>query len=197
MFSRPCNQSVYIDPATGKHPFLVTTDSIFTYELADVVMTMDGIPRTIRMARAVEVYIPNGNATEYRQLMLDPYRQGSEAVAEVKPDRMAIKCTTPPATEVVAAKVIFENNPGTQSARYMVKALIEPLRLTEDTIPLMIEEQWEADIIEGTLALIERSDYGRSDRWNYFVNDACQRFWAQGNEGNHTGKVIATPPRAF
>jgi len=195
MFSKACNQTVRIDGTTGKHPYLVTTENQYEYELADISMTIDGIPRTIRMARALEIYIPNGAVSEYQTLMLDPLRPGFEGVGEVRPDRIILNCTLIPATESNKAKVVFSTNPGSYATRYRMKVLLEPLRLTEDTIPLMVEEQWEPDLIEGVLALIERADYGRSDRWTAFANDACIRFWAQGNEANHEGKQRNTPPR--
>lgn len=201
MFSKACLPTVYIDPSTGKHPVLATTAGTFEYELPDVSKSLwDAaaqayVSRTIKISKALEVYIPNGNIDEYSALMLDPMRPGSNSMVETRNGRIIIAVTTVPATQASPAKVIFENDPGTYADRYRVLELIEPLRLTEDTIPLMIEERWEPDLIEGVLALIERADYGRSDRWNYFLNDACQRFWYENSLGQHTGQVRATPPR--
>jgi len=197
MFSRACLPSVYIDPTTGRHPFLETTAETFEYELPDVTITIDSIPRTIRIARALEVFIPSNRQEEYQALLVDPIHPGNEAFIESKNGRLIIDATTPPATQKKKARVIFANDPGTYTDRYRVLQLIEPLRLTEDTIPLMIEEMWEPDLIEGSLALIERADYGRSDRWNYFVNDACQRFWYENNRGQSQGRRKATPPRSL
>lgn len=197
LFSKPCNPTIYIDPTTGQHPFLTTVDSQYAYELPDITMTLDDIPRPIRMAKAIELYTPNGELTEYTELMVDPTRQASGIYSQVFSDRMVVRCTTLGATEATNAKIIFPFNPGATTNRYMYKALIEPLRLTEDTIPLMVEEIWEPDLINGVLGWIEYADYGRSDRWAVFSNESCQRFWNQGNEGDHQGKVYATPPRFF
>ena len=196
LFSRACNVTVYVDPDTGQHPFLAT-DGSMSYNVPDVIVLMDGIPRTLRISKVLEVYVKTETLNEYRDILVDPQRQGSAIYSEVREDRMIVRCNLVAATEVNPARIMFGFDPGTETEKYRYKALLEPLRLTEETIPLSVPEIWEPDLIDAVNGWIEKSDYGRSDRWNSFLNDSCQRFWAQNSEGNHTGKVVSTPPRPF
>lgn len=203
MFSKPCKSTVYVDSTTGQHPVLATQDGVYIYDVPNFTRnigrgdapTYTPIPRELRISKVLDVYVKANITTEYSLLVQDPTRLASNIIREYKDDKYIVAADGISATEVESAKIVFDFNPGTTTDRYYYKSLIEPLRITADTIPLMVEEVWEPDLIEGVLAMIERPDYGRSDRWNYFINDACVRFWKEGNEGASARRVTTPRPR--
>lgn len=201
LFAEPCNRTIFIDPATGNHPTLDTTAAKFEYEIPDVSIIIDGLARPIRISKVTEVYIPGTAKQDYAQLLLDRVSLPSIAGA-VMEDRLTIKHTCYPALEdnkpgTNKCRVIFPFDPGASTGKMRYVGLIEPLRLTEDTIPLMVEEEFEGYIIEGALAYIEYYDYGRSDRLQNFQENWALRFWDKQNKMNHLNKVTNTPIRPF
>jgi len=201
LYSEPCNRTVYIDPLTGNHMTLNTESGKFEYEIPDVTIKIDDLDRPIRISKVVEVYIPGTAKQDYAQLLLDRVSL-PQIAGEVREDRLTLKHTCYPALEegvpgANKCRVIFPFDPGDSTGKIRLVAIIEPLRLTEDIIPLMIEEEFEDDIIEGALAYIEKNDYGRSDRLVNFKENLALRFWDKQNKMNHLNKVTNTPIRPF
>jgi len=95
------------------------------------------------------------------------------------------------------ARIIFKEDPGDTvlaDEKYYTEFTVEPLQLTSETIPLMVAQDWEAAIIDGSLGYIEYYDYGRSDRLTTFHDYWAPKFWDAENE-NAMAQVTSTPVR--
>ena len=193
LYSKPCNRSLYVDPSIGTHPYLVTTDTVFGYDIPDISMVIQGTARTIRIFRVEEIYMDRSFLTDYG-------RYDSENLlpigwASIEPDRITMKVTGTEALENTPANISFQYNPGTETEKFRMKAVIEPLRLTALAIPLMVSRNWEQAIIDGALGFIEYHDYGRSDRMQTFYDYWAPRFWQEQNRNPDHKRVKATSIR--
>lgn len=174
MFSKPCALTLYLDPSTGKYPYLVTTATEREYSIPDISYTLEQIERPLRIFKVHEVFVDAANRTLEYGIQWD-YVDG---------DRIIIDGKAYTAQQNTKARFIFKDDPGSESEWYQYKGIIEPLRLTNDTIPLMVSEDWEPALIDGALGFIEYLDYGRSDRLQTFYDHWCPRFWNAEDSGN-------------
>jgi len=193
LFSKPSVQSVYIDPATGDYPFLTTLAGQYDYEIPNVFMTVGGVPNTeLRIKQVFEILAKNKNliVNDYGY-QLNDYNvvQNMRYVDKTIGDEVYYTFTPQAAKELDKAKVIFPFDPGATTGQYQLKCLLEPIQLTADTIPLMVEQDDEMAIIEGALGYIEFYDYGRSDRMDRFEQQYAPRYWAKY-------RILPAPRRA-
>ena len=178
LFSRPCLLSVYVDPATGDYPWLVTTAGNRDYEIPNVPFkyNMDSdvdveIETELRIHTVREVFSENVYpVNDYGLRNINPYMTmvGKKIIWSFTPK---------PATQNTKARIIFPFDPGSFTERYKLRQLVEPLQLTADDIPLMIQQDDEWIIIDGALGYIEYFDYGRSDRMDKFEKEHAHVFW--------------------
>jgi hypothetical protein len=183
LFSKPCLYSAYVDPATGHNPILTTVAGTRKYDIPDVAVSLDGMDRTLRIAMVYDFYSHFEQVNDYR---LHPYGHNVE---KVQGRRIYWKFTPHPATETDAACLVLPFDPGTYTTRYRYTALLEPMQLTSDAIPLMVTPNDEWAIIDGALGYIEYYDYGRSDRLEKFKEQLAREFWDKYS-------AIATPNKA-
>lgn len=197
MFSEPCARSIYVDPLTGQHPFLPVTIDIFTYDLPDISKTINGIARTLRFTRCMNLYILVADVTDYGQLN-EYNRYIRQKWIRREGDKFFFEFDPETSTQTDPARVSFKHAPkATDAELYRHISLIEPLRLTDSAIPLMVAEDWEAAIIDGSLGYIEYYDYGNSDRLQTFYEYWCPRFWDKENKHTQLNKPTTTPIRNF
>ena len=185
LYSKPSLLSIYIDPLTGDNPFLSTTGTTRNYTLPNVTVAVDGADRSLRIFMASEVY------STYD--LSDDYSSGWTRSGQ----RVNWRFTPKPATETDRASLILMFDPGTHTDKYQYVALLEPLQLTSEAIPLMVGVNDEWAIIEGALGFIEYFDYGRSDRLDKFKEQFAREFWDKHRSVATPDKTFSTPRRKF
>jgi hypothetical protein len=175
-FKKPTTISTYIDPATGDYPFLATATPTRDYEIPDVNIEVDPDvgPVPIRISNIFEIFSENIILNDYGAMTAI-----SRYIKEIEGTKVNWKFTPKPALQDKRARVIFPFDPGTYPERYKMRAVIEPLQLTSDSIPLMVPQDDEEMLIEGALGYIEYFDYGRSDRMDKFERQLAPEFWAK------------------
>jgi hypothetical protein len=191
LFSKLCLQSVYLDPLTGDNPFLSTTGTTRNYTLPNVTVSVDDVDRSLRIGMAHELYSTYDPANDYT---LRPYNPNAWTR---RGNRIYWRFSPQPATEINAASVSLLFDPGTYTDKYQYVALLEPLQLTSEAIPLMVGLNDEWAIIEGALGFIEYFDYGRSDRLDKFKEQIAREFWDKYRAVATPDKTFATPRRKF
>jgi len=96
------------------------------------------------------------------------------------------------------ANIIFRYAPEQPSANiYRHISLVRPLPVTDDNIPLMVNEQWHEALIDGVLGMTEYYQYGSSDRLQTFNEYWCKKFWGQSDRMPRVNKILQTPVRKF
>lgn len=178
LFSKPSLLSTYVDPGTGDYPVLATTDDVRDYEVPDVPFTYQPdndllapkVTAQLRIHCVHEIFSERHHCHDYGFCFRPPFFTfaGKKIIWTFTPK---------PALQNTRARVTFPFDPGTHAKRYKMLAVMEPLQLTADSIPLMVQQDDEADIIEGALSYIEFYDYGRSDRMRNFEDKIAHEFW--------------------
>lgn len=201
LFTKPHQFSVYMDEATGNFPYLATTAGTLRYEIPDTTRevynsaTEEMMDATIRIASVKEIFADNASVSDYNR-----YGTGNmfdSGIKRVRGERINYRFTCRPATEGTSCIVFFVTDPGTTTAKYRLDALIQPLRLTADTVPLMIPEEWEYVLVEGALGYIEYHDVGRSDRLDKFRREYAREFWSAFNIPTATIEYRGTLNKRF
>jgi len=197
LFSKPCNNSIYIDPLTGRHPFLPVTGDKFDYDIPPVQITIDGIARDIEFSRCVEIFILDEDAEDYGLLETITNWEKRKWI-EKQEDRYILPVHSYDRIDNTRARIIFQNAPeNTEAELYRHVSLIRPLPVTDDAIPLMVNERWYEALIDGVLGMAEYHNYGRSDRLQTFNDYWCNLFWESSDIMPRANKVTSTPPRRF
>ena len=141
----------YTDPATGMPPILATTLGTYEYSL----------PSAARVCIAVFAE----NLTGYSQInynaALASYRYGGKEYYD-------IPCHKIPSFGSNAAKVIFIDNPPTQSTQYYCLYALKPTQVTAPTIQLELPNEFHFSLRQGVLAMIRDEKYGEKSDWVYF-----------------------------
>jgi hypothetical protein len=193
LFSKSCLKSIYVDPLTGDYPYLETQATIMDYEVPDVDVEVDpdvgAVP--LRIAKVIEVFSENVNLSDYGLTNLDG------KFSSIIGNKIRWDFTPRPALQDKRARILLPFDPGDTTDKFMIQCLIEPLQLTAESIPLMVEQDEEDLIIEGALAFIEYYDYGRSDRLNNFKYKLASEFWTKYNGVETLRKSAGTPRRKF
>lgn len=193
-FKKPCNRNMFIDRVTGDYPFLETTEAKLDYDIPNLTIKLGGINRTIRWQKIHEIVVRNSTLQDYNLLEKTSIirRDGIDKKALIVIDGSALE-----ATQVDKAIFVFADDPGTELTRYRIRGIIEPLRITNDTIPLMVDEEWEQALLDGALGYIEYYDYGRSDRMQTFQDHWLPKYWLDEDRGAHREKKVATRIRVL
>jgi hypothetical protein len=193
LYSKPCRETVFIDPATGNHPLLSTTAGQFDYPLPDVSKVIEGLARDLRLFFCFQVYALGTNVSTVLYLERDggvirreTGRQGAKYIYNT---------TGSEATEEDAARVMFNFDPGTTTDKYRMICTLEPMPIDSESIPLMVSKNYEWALIEGTLGFIEYFDLGRSDRLDQFKLKLAKEFWRGNPAAEGVDEITNTPIR--
>lgn len=88
-------------------------------------------------------------------------------------------------TENEACKVMFVEDPGTYTDRYLVEFYINPIELDAETDVLSVDaDKWGQALIDGVVGLAEDSMYGKSERLDKFSNYWMKKWCNSQNEGS-------------
>jgi hypothetical protein len=197
LFSKPSRVSICLDKTTGDHPFLVTEAGKFEYDIPNTSIVMAGIldPRPLRISMVLEVYTKKQNfSQEYRSVVIDR--------GDIRPlaDRYIIEAYPSEALDDdTPARILFPFDPGDTTDTYQYEALIEPLQILNETVPIMVARNYESMLLDGALGYIEYHDYGRSDRLQTFLELHAPTFWAAYPYAPRRNRNNAhqTPPLRF
>lgn len=201
LFSKPTRESLAIDPATGKHPLLPTTATIFKYNLPNITKEIydeDGEAQNVSLRIKIALEIYQEDFTEEGYGLSRVLRQTPSNIVRQVGGRYVVNATPYEARDLQPARAIFHFDPTTTTDKYYIFGLIEPLQITADTIPLFIPANPDAEfaLIEGALGRIEYLDYGRSDRLQTFYDVLAPKFWdAYPAATSKNSNAMITPVR--
>jgi hypothetical protein len=201
LFSKASNNSIYVDPLTGLHPFLPIVADQNAYDIPGVQMMLGGIDRDIAFSKCLEAYIEDSAAVEYGISDLLSSWLRKDWIEKVE-DRYILPIHSFERvggnTNATPARIIFKRKPEESDAELVHHiSLIQPLPVTDDSIPLSVNEQWDEALIDGVLGSAEYYQYGNSDRLQTFNDYWCNKFWEAADSMPRINKVKATPRRRF
>lgn len=151
ILSKPNYLKQYIDPSTGMPPFISTTRDQYEYEL----------PANAQIL--LQVF--SGDLTGYEQknynYPISRYRFGEDEYYVVPTHKY-------PAYGTNKARVIFIDNPPTQSDRYYALYTLRPTQISSASIQPDLPSEFHLDLRRGVLALIRDEKYGDKSDWIYF-----------------------------
>ena len=190
LFSQASRFSLYRDPLTGDFPYLATTANQREYTMSNINMTIESQVRSLRIYDVSEVFADFQTVSDYSLNTIN-------GVGAIAGQIVSYNFIPYPALEATACRIVLTDDPGTTSTKYQLKMMIEPLRLTSLSIPLMVSRNYESVLMEGVLGYIENTDYGRSDRQKRFEEVLAPQFWSDGATRNMPRRVSRTGRRKF
>jgi hypothetical protein len=130
-----------ITTTTGGDPYLITIDGTYEYEA-----TSTNLSGTQNAWMVDKVYTGNLDDTFQEVPVITKYGTYSNS-----------------------ALIIFADNPGTTTTTYKVKCFKSAQKITSENIQLGIPERFHlSHLYEGVMGWIEKTDSGKSERWDFF-----------------------------
>lgn len=100
------------------------------------------------------------------------------------------------ATPSANAKFVFLSDPGSQN--YYVRYYRQPTQITSASVQLEIPHQFHVSHVkEGVLGLIEKSDSGKSERWEKFERILLPDISDKLNKGQNTQYFVTPTFRGY
>lgn len=180
VYSEDVTQTEYIDPATGLPPFIATTAGKFDY----------ACPANCRRVIAV---FSDSPITTYSRTRPTPqtrryyYRNlGYFEMAVNQRDALP---------GGVAARVIFQEDPGTTTTDYYLQYYVQPTPLTSEAIQMTLPEHTHWRVRQGVLSMLSSEEYGQTGFDDAVMEKVTRVIRNQLNRGaqSRTGR---TPWRA-
>ncbi len=190
LFSKPCRQTIYLDPTTGFPPYLTTVAGTFKYEIPDVTMTVGGVSRSLRIWRVNQVFVDSSNITDYNYLGygylgepfgfcgVNPYTNNTGKI-EFK----QVYVESYEARENDKAYILFKSDPGDTTNVYYVEGVIEPLQLTTESLPLTLPKRWEDALFDYVVGKIQDQGYGKDSLTQRFHEFWAEKLWYEQSQG--------------
>jgi hypothetical protein len=167
MMAHPTQQNRIVDNSTGKDPYFNTVAGTFQYHADHT--DMPNIPVGTSAYKVSYVYTGNIDDSTFKE----------------------VPVITSIGTYSDAALVTFKEDPTTTTNTYKIRAFKKPKDINSETIELDVPENWHLPgLYEGVMGWIEKTDNGRSERWERFISEICQKFWYELNGSvNQQAKV--------
>lgn len=191
-------QNVYFDEASGRLPYLVTTDSDYDYDCGDNIWLLDGLLVEVEIAA-------NTSGTLLSTLTGFDYgtRRGTskgvqyETLAGIQYIRVPYVRSWP-ATETANCRLMFTANPGTTTTFYSLYGYRKPVQILSDTVQIEIEPPWDyMYLLPATAKLIEGIQHGNYvEARNYVLNVLKPAYQKEINAGEQ-GFDYETDDRGF
>lgn len=194
LFSQNCANTLLFDTAQEfPFPYLKTTDSVLTYNLNSTYLTVtpaiNGYATTVRAVKDLYIEVNTSYDSSTRQYGGERFVRARSNPGYTKTlirnswervPRITIKQTGAQATHV-----IFPENPGTYTNRYIIECYLNAISLTAETIPLSVNGDEYFDVLlDGVVGYSELVANGNSERWQRFLTVGCNKFWTGMNEGD-------------
>jgi hypothetical protein len=177
VYSQDCEQTTYLDPATGMPPFIATTDGVFHYECPancrrTAVVFAEGLPIQFNRTRPV-----GPQKTYYFR------NKGYHTVDVISRD----------ALENHLATLDFQGNPGTTTNQFYHLYYLKPAAITdEETQSLLIPEHLHWLLRKAVIAMYTSEEYGDTDREEVAMERIARKIRNALNAGTQT-RVGVTP----
>jgi hypothetical protein len=194
-FSHDCAQTSFLNPADPDypHPFINTeagklgpyymdATSLADSEGNPLTLERGGYPFTLR--RAAYIYVRPGEAAG------PAFAYGKRRLHA----RQHVAIHAVDGSDVETAHVAFESDPGDTTNYYCVRAFMNAIPLTAETIPMSLDSnKWFEMLVEGVNAIVEDIENGGTNRFQMFT-----RYWLpkwKGSMNDLAGEVVpATIP---
>lgn len=161
MLAKPLASTRIVVSTTGKDPVLTTVAGTYSYLLNSTTLPTIGTDQVMFVDR---VY-----TGEYD----DP--------VDVDCSKMDGDYTNP-------AKIVFNDDPGTTTTSYSVRCYKLPKAVSSETVEMDVRQDWHLrGVYEGVMGWIEKTENGRSERWENFINVLLPLFWYECNKTITTG----------
>jgi hypothetical protein len=198
LFSRACRESVVMDPETGAYPLLTTTAGEKKYDLPNFTKEIydeqgNAQDVTLRFKMGIELQQTQIPTNEYG--IDNILRRMNSGIKGTHDGIYVCNATFYEALVNRPAFVVLHFDPGATTEKYSIYGLLEPLQITNDTIPLSVSSEWEMALIDGALGFIEYHDYGRSDRLQTFYDVWANKYWSAYPLATNYGSTSITPIR--
>lgn len=96
---------------------------------------------------------------------------------------VAIDAECRPASIDDVAKVYFREDPGTTTDKYYLPYYIQPTRLTDESIQLVLEEHTHYSLRQAVIAMFTSEQYGKSGFDDQVIERAAKKIRSQLNRG--------------
>lgn len=193
MFGHDCQNTLLYDTAqTWPLPFVKTTAGTLSYELTSanltVAPTINGYATSVRSVK--DLYLKSSDAynSEYskrymreviQKVAKNPDYYGAQTQFRKYPFQFVAK------RGIQNAKIIFAEDPGTYTDRYIIECYLNAVPLASENIPLSVNgDEWFDALRKGVVGYSEVVAYGKSDQWNEFKEIECKRYWGNSNKGD-------------
>jgi hypothetical protein len=162
MLGKPLASTKITIATTGKDPVLTTVSGTYQYSLNSTNTTM-----------------PSGTECLFvDKVYTDDYDEAVD-VDDTPCEKINGDYSNP-------AKVIFFDNPGADT--YYVRCFKKPKDISSESIEMDVRQEWHLKgIYEGVMGWIEKTENGKSDRWDNFIYKILPEFWAEENKSIITG----------
>lgn len=209
LFLNDCAQTIFMNPSDTMFPIplLVTTAGTLSYPVtgavlvsstgAAVTLAKNGYAIACRRVKRVFIALSNVSSFDSRHFYGDTFAWSGVNAEWTKSFRNVTFCEIPAIlydrTENESARIQFAEDPGSTNNKYYVEFYHTPAELTTESVPLSIDgDMWDEALIDGVVGLIEKSQYGKSEKWDMFNMVWKRRFIGQmnANEDRRSPKQI-------
>jgi hypothetical protein len=156
--------STYIDPTTGKLPYLSTTAGTFLYSISIPGVAIWKISEIVE-DRDANWYGGSGNMGLWHHAHGADDRYVREIDFYTK-KYMTLSCRKTQAIGSVAPTVTFTHDPGTNATKFQIMALLTPDILSAMSQSIDLSDNLKPNLVAAVQELIDAEDNGRfSDAW--------------------------------
>ena len=180
------------DVNTGFPPYLITVAGTQEYSITaanlygvdTISIQYNGVEYPVRAYRVNSVFI---DVTQYkydygRRWVGRPYvyyGTNNYSNAKTRLEVAEVPVSSYPAMENEPAKVVFREDPGSETQRYYCEFTWEHPRLDSESIPLMVPKRFERALFDYAMGTIQQRDNGRSsDYLDRFYVDNTAKGWS-------------------
>lgn len=173
------NFPVFIDNSNkGFPPYLKTTSGTYVYSISNanlsttLVKNIAGTDYVVRARRGVRLFVDTTSTDYDRKYLGEPALSFLPNPYSVSSSRMFVSPVPAdfyPALESTDATVTFKEDPGTTTTTYFIEFIWLPPRLTSESIPLIVPQQYEKALEYYVIGRIQELSNGK-------VNDFMVRY---------------------
>lgn len=185
MMSQDVEQNIYIDPATGRPPFIVTTT-------ARQYNCPDNCRRVWKVGS--DTHVPANTMQWYRYYNVNRSASALRQFAFRGVNYYDIPIQSIDRRGTTAATVSFPHNPTATTNVYQLFYYVNPVEILSDTINPQVQDQFYDMLIDGVLARIGLKEYGEKDNFSYWKNVIVKReFNTEMNKGAQGNSSFVKP----
>jgi hypothetical protein len=188
----------------GWVPYLITTDNVFRYDITGANLssgtptrTLNGTSYTMRCRKVLRVFVDATEIDYTKRFVGAPYLKSWSNPYSSATTRMEVSdipVDSGEALESTTAWVMFKENPGATTTKYFIEFVLEPPRLTSESVPLSVPAIYEDAIEDYVIGKIqERQNGSLSDKSTRFRNFWIPKFRDAINSGAQSYSTQTLP----